>query len=508
MTSHVRHRRSTNPADPFVPMEPGEVAVNTANRQLAIGSGAGAPLPMIAVRFFDPASQYALNDFVAEGGKLYSAIVPVAPGPFNPTQWRLATNDPQDPTDLANYLQKTGGTMTGALILSANPQTNLEAATKQYVDAATPATPNAGQIASAATGDIAATNVQAAIAELESEKLAKAGGTMTGLLTLAAAPTVDLHAATKAYADTKLPKSGGDMTGAIHLGSTVGQYGGWVTARLANINQVSFEFGHPNTAGYGSTIGCEVASGAPFLAFHAGPGSNNDTYKTLGVKGSVLRSDLAGGFAWGSVAAASADNQPLSPLMSLSGAGQLVLPVGGLDMVGTFRVMSADAWFMRAGQQTTGLIQFGNTGTKYLYWDGANYNFVGGGVTLGANPTAAAHATTKQYVDSSIAAVTGFTSAIYGLQDYGGRQIGLHTSTYENIGEKHFAGVDGGWYNPATGTAALSPGQHVPGSALHRWTGDEGRTLGQSGNLMPGTWRWLGDTTNGYAQWGFFQRVG
>ena len=50
-------------------------------------------------------------------------------------------------------------------------------------------------------GDIAASNVQGAINELDSEKLAKAGGSMTGALLLAAAPTADLHAATKKYVD-------------------------------------------------------------------------------------------------------------------------------------------------------------------------------------------------------------------------------------------------------------------------------------------------------------------
>ena len=47
-------------------------------------------------------------------------------------------------------------------------------------------TPNAGAIISTATGDIAATNVDAAIAELESEKLSLAGGTMTGALNMGA----------------------------------------------------------------------------------------------------------------------------------------------------------------------------------------------------------------------------------------------------------------------------------------------------------------------------------
>lgn len=54
-----------------------------------------------------------------------------------------------------------------------------------------------------------------------STRLALAGGTMTGALTLSGAPTANLHAATKAYVDSSsgnaLPLSGGTMTGAITL---------------------------------------------------------------------------------------------------------------------------------------------------------------------------------------------------------------------------------------------------------------------------------------------------
>lgn len=53
-------------------------------------------------------------------------------------------------------------------------------------------------------GNIEATNVQDAIEELDAEKVAKAGDTMSGFLTLNAAPTSDLHAATKLYVDASV----------------------------------------------------------------------------------------------------------------------------------------------------------------------------------------------------------------------------------------------------------------------------------------------------------------
>jgi len=47
--------------------------------------------------------------------------------------------------------------------------------------------------------------------------LPKAGGTLTGYLTLNGNPTANLHAAPKQYVDTFLPKSGGTLTGALTL---------------------------------------------------------------------------------------------------------------------------------------------------------------------------------------------------------------------------------------------------------------------------------------------------
>ena len=68
------------------------------------------------------------------------------------------------------------------------------------------ATPISGQVAASAvyfspSGGVQAGNVQGAIQELDAEKLALTGGTMTGLLILSGTPTVDLGAATKWYVD-------------------------------------------------------------------------------------------------------------------------------------------------------------------------------------------------------------------------------------------------------------------------------------------------------------------
>ena len=118
-------------------------------------------------------------------------------------------------------LPKTGGTMTGPLMLPADPTANLQAATKQYVDAAVAA-------GGGSSGGVTDAELQTALADY----VPKAGGTMTGALTLPGAPTSNLHAATKQYVDEKvasgggsggqdlsgyLQKSGGTMTGALTL---------------------------------------------------------------------------------------------------------------------------------------------------------------------------------------------------------------------------------------------------------------------------------------------------
>lgn len=81
----------------------------------------------------------------------------------------------------SQVLPIVGGTLTGPLILSADPATALGASTKQYTDT----------------------------------KVPLAGGTMVGLLILSADPAALLGAVTKQYADTKLARSGGTITGAV-----------------------------------------------------------------------------------------------------------------------------------------------------------------------------------------------------------------------------------------------------------------------------------------------------
>lgn len=109
---------------------------------------------------------------------------------------------------LPSFLTTAGGTLVGALTLSGAPSSNLHAATKLYVD-----TKISDLIASAPgtldtlkeIADVLGTpgDITGSLISNINAKLPLSGGTLTGFLTLSAAPTANLHAATKLYVDSK-----------------------------------------------------------------------------------------------------------------------------------------------------------------------------------------------------------------------------------------------------------------------------------------------------------------
>ncbi|WP_337043891.1 hypothetical protein [Emticicia sp. 17c] len=111
--------------------------------------------------------------------------------------------------------------------------------------------------------------------------------------------------------------------------STDAQTNPLINARGA---KTSFEFGHPNAAGYVSTIGANYTNGRPFLCFNCEAGTTNDTYKTRGITGTMITPDLSGGLLFGRVANSNADNQALTVDMTLKngqlGIGTSTIPTG------------------------------------------------------------------------------------------------------------------------------------------------------------------------------------
>jgi len=223
-----RHRRSLDPQHAWPsPLEPGEIAVNTASLQIAVGDAdvvtTGVPIPLLAVRFFNVRSRYTTGDLAVMGGDMYQALEIIAPGNFNPAQWRNVTagigagpapNDGDlyaimyDTTGAAYIWAKavsvSGDTMTGPLILEnvIPPVNPLAAVAKQWVEKIPIAFPVTGKPVAATSVFIPVTiplTVPAALAGTKAfasvastgapvftvNKLA-AGGTSTALGTITA----------------------------------------------------------------------------------------------------------------------------------------------------------------------------------------------------------------------------------------------------------------------------------------------------------------------------------
>jgi len=328
MTSHYRHRRSDVATDPVPQLETGEIAVNTANRQIAVGGPTGTPVALIAVRYFDARTQYAMNDIVAHDGKLYSALAAIPPGPFTLAQWHLASSDPGDTQDLSNYVQKAGGTMTGTLVLAGLPQADLEAAPKKYIDDA---------VANIDTGD----------------KVDVAGDVMTGNLSI------------KATNATFVLNKTSD-TGAMNI---AGQYND-LTRWLIKIGDNTAE--SPGNVGSNFTVHRFDNSGSDLgevLGINRATGLATVTGDPTAPKGIATKKYADDVYA-GAVAVANTKVSKSGDTMS----GQLTV--------------QGDIYAMR--NQTQGIIFLGGNGAHYVYFDGANYSLPNGGLVVGGGVSAGA----------------------------------------------------------------------------------------------------------------------
>jgi hypothetical protein len=92
----------------------------------------------------------------------------------------------------------------------------------------------------------------------------------------------------------------------------VSQFGSEFSCRGGQV-----EFGHANTAGYGCVLSNDTGGGNPYLLFNGSRGTTAGTYKTSGFKGSMIKSDMAGGLEFAQVATANADNQAQTNMMSV-----------------------------------------------------------------------------------------------------------------------------------------------------------------------------------------------
>lgn len=151
----------------------------------------------------------------------------------------------------------TGATMTGPLVLSADPINVRGAATKQYVDARVGGTGFLPVTGGTVTGAVVLTLGPVGIGDATRKdyvdtKIARSGDSMTGQLTLNLSPTTVSHATRKDYVDTQVatrfPTAGGTVTGAVIVNGNILANNGNVQARKDTGNSsVSVWDGAPGT---------------------------------------------------------------------------------------------------------------------------------------------------------------------------------------------------------------------------------------------------------------------
>jgi hypothetical protein len=278
----------------------------------------------------------------------------------------------------AAVVPTAGGTMTGALVLAANPTTPLQASPKQYVD------------------------MQAAAA------LPVAGGTMTGKLTLASGPTDSLQAATKEYVDTQistvLPRSGGIMTGLLALSGDPVASSQAATKHYVD-NQVLTSL--PTTGG--AMTGALMLAANPAVPLQAATKQYVDTQAGIALP-------AAGGTMTGALVLAStpaaASQAATKGYVDIQVA--TALPKSGGTMTGVL-TLSGDP--VVSSQAATKHYVDSQVLTSLPITGGA----MTGSLTLPENPTASLQAAPKQYVDAQVASVMSSLPAAPIIGAAGGR---------------------------------------------------------------------------------------
>ena len=282
-------------------------------------------------------------------------------------------------TQVGTRVAKSGGTMTGYLVLHAAPVSNMQAANKQYVDNsinthttndALHLTPEQNtwidSIVATAEEVNYLSGLEGDVQEQLDSKVSKEGSTMTGPLILSGAPVAALQAATKQYVDDadalKVNKAGDTLTGPLTLSgapasalhASTKQY---VDSTNSTLNSTLTTAIGGKVAKSGDTMtGPLTLSGAPASALHASTKQYvDDTFTSI-----KSYADTADGVIQGQVT-------------TLQGK------VATLESDPTTKTYVDDGLVAK-------LDKVGGTLTGYL--------------TLYDGPQQAMHAVTKQYVDS------------------------------------------------------------------------------------------------------------
>jgi hypothetical protein len=175
------------------------------------------------------------GDAQAGQGGAAAGVITLAADPTQPMQ--AATKQYVDAGD-ATKLPLVGGTMLGPITLAGAPTGGLNPATKTYTDLA-----DAANAAAAANALSAAATAQAAANAAQTtanNALSKAGGTMTGPITLAADPASGFQPATKRYVDAAVGAALGVPSFNFRFNiAGAGNSQGTATALAGDVNEIS-----------------------------------------------------------------------------------------------------------------------------------------------------------------------------------------------------------------------------------------------------------------------------
>lgn len=245
------------------------------------------------------------------------------------------------------------------------------------------------------------------------DRTGEADGTATATGVTQVQPVVQLNS-TSARIGTVV---GNPPDGELYVSSKarIGQYSTQGGAILGVRNQGdSINFGHNNSAGYGSTIGCGVSNGWPHLALMCEAGTNVNTFKTRGLAGNVIYATNTGQLRFGQVTTADADNQTVTDRLTIDSTGQSTFTRdGGLAITSNRTTDDGDAIHVRKDNYTR--LRLGTLGITFP--NGA-----------GAAPTAAAENQLDYYKEGT------FTPTFYGGTTAGTYTIGTAVGKYTRIG--------------------------------------------------------------------------